>query len=464
MYSVHNSTMSNQTVPTFSYQQTRLWDAAFSLRPNDPFEDERLRLRSALDSLRVRAGILANEISADLRNLTIHDLSHSDALWETADVIVGSKTSLNPLEAFVLGAAFLVHDLGMGLAAFPNGLESLQQNRLWPGMLRSFFKQDVGRSPDDNELANPPKDVLLRTQFEMLRILHAERAEKLVETSWKSKTGEIFHLLEDSDLRFTLGHLIGRISHSHWWPISDLTKRFPVIQGPPVFFPSDWHINSLKIASILRVADAAHIDARRAPAFLRAIRRPEAASDLHWAFQEKLNKVKLEGDRLLFTGRPFTKADAGAWWLCVDTLRMVDRELRHTDNLLADRNETRFCARGVVAADDPALLATLIPPDGWSPVDARIHVSNVAGLVGRLGGEELYGKNNSAAIRELLQNAADAIDARRIVQKKPAWGRIILRMGKDADGAWIEIEDDGIGMSHSYRLFLRFRQVFLVKF
>jgi hypothetical protein len=33
-------------------------------------------------------------------------MTHIDALWETADVIVGGDISFTPFEAFVLGGAF----------------------------------------------------------------------------------------------------------------------------------------------------------------------------------------------------------------------------------------------------------------------------------------------------------------------------------------------------------------------
>jgi hypothetical protein len=433
--------------PAFPYQKSSLWIEAFSDRDSDRYAAERQRLRSSLDQLRERAGLLANEISVDLRGLTVHDLSHSDALWDVAEVITGESAGLNPLETFVLGASFLIHDLGMGLAAYPQGLDSLKCHRLWIGMVRNFFKKQAGRSPDQDELENPPLDVLRRTQFEMLRMLHAQRAEKLFDTTWTNPTGTVFYLLDDTELRLGLGFLIGKIAYSHWWPASELVGRLGQSQGAPAFLPGQWRINCLRIALILRTSDAAHIDARRAPPFLRILRRPEVSSDLHWAFQEKISRVQVQVDRLLYTGRPFPEEEAGAWWLCADTLKMVDSELRSADNILADRKEPRFAARGVVAVEDPKTLDQYIPAEGWSPADAKVHVSNLATLVTRLGGRELYGDNDCVPVRELLQNAADAIEARRIIQKKPDWGSIVIRTGKDGHGPWFELEDDGVGMS-----------------
>ena len=61
-----------------------------------------------------------------MRDYTVHDLSHLDALWEMADLIVGTNFILNPAEAFVFGVAVLLHDAGMTVAAYPGGMEELE--------------------------------------------------------------------------------------------------------------------------------------------------------------------------------------------------------------------------------------------------------------------------------------------------------------------------------------------------
>jgi len=151
----------------------------------------------------------------------------------------------------------------------------------------------------------------------------------------------------------------------------------------------------------------------------------------------------------MFTsGRPFSSREASSWWLCFDTLRMIDRELRSVDALMLDLKKKRLAVRGVAGVDDPSRLAEFIPTAGWSPIDAQVRVSNVAGLVSKLAGEELYGEDETVPLRELIQNSADAIRARRILQQREAsWGDIIVRLGTDSTGHWIEVEDNGVGMS-----------------
>lgn len=113
-----------------------------------------------------------------------------------------------------------------------------------------------------------------------------------------------------------------------------------------------------------------------------------------------------------------------------------------------DLGRKRFAASGVKGVENPERLSEFVPTQGWHPVDAQVRVGHVASLVTRLGGEQLYGDDESVPLRELIQNAADAVRARRIIEDRDAkWGTVILRTGEDQYGAWIEIEDNGVGMS-----------------
>ncbi len=130
--------------------------------------------------------------------------------------------------------------------------------------------------------------------------------------------------------------------------------------------------------------------------------------------------------------------------------RLRISELRNVDSLLRDDRRCAFAVRGIVGCDDPARLKELIPTDGWEPVDVQIKVTDVATLVRKLGGEALYGNDQTVPLRELIQNSADAVQARRLIEKKESnWGEIdILKAliglnGQDV----ITVSDNGIGMS-----------------
>ena len=434
------------------FRSTLLWSRTLAARPKDKYASHRDRIRTAFEQSRNNASTLAGEIPLDVRDLTVHDVTHLDALWEIADLVVGPDVSFTSLEAFVLGEVFLIHDLGMGLAAYPHGLAELKTRPEWQDLLLISLKKKLGRDPLPNQLKSPPQTVIDEVKFWMLRALHAERAEELAFTEWADRTsGATFHIIEDTDLRTALGRIIGRIAHSHWWPVDSLVSKLaPQTIGAPVPFPSEWTVDALKLALVLRLADVAHVDKRRAPAFLKALRDPKGESLLHWIFQSKLHQLQRKQDRLVYTGEAFSRSEAAAWWLCCDYLRVVDSELRQVDNLNADLSRARFAARGVMGVENPQLLANYVPTEGWLPVDARVKTTDIASLIRRLGGRELYGEDETVPLLELIQNATDAIRARRVLENKsPKWGRVTVRLGKDESGPWIEVQDNGVGMSQS---------------
>ena len=95
-------------------------------------------------------------------------------------------------------------------------------------------------------------------------------------------------------------------------------------------------------------------------------------------------------------------------------------------------------------------LEKYIRTSGWEPTESSVHVSDVAALVSRLGGEALYGDTGhfDIALRELVQNAADAVIARRSLAGGRYRGRIDIRLIEDSSGSHIlQVDDDGVGMS-----------------
>ena len=257
-----------------SYEVSPLWTTTLG-GPDDP-AGAITRLRTAFAQMRRRAAHLVSEIPQNLAHYTVHDVSHLDALWETASVVAGEHYRLNPMEAFVLGGAILVHDAGMSLAAYPGGLEELRECREWKDTLHRELRSTLKRQPTAAEIDAPPEEVEREVVGAVLRALHADRAKFLATQSWQSPDGQQLWLLEDSALRLGLGRLIGRIASSHHWDVDTLGIEFASEMGAPVGFPSEWSVDALKVACLLRLADASHIDARRAPTSFRRYGGPPA--------------------------------------------------------------------------------------------------------------------------------------------------------------------------------------------
>ncbi len=419
------------------YENSSLWQMSLSKRiEDDKYSAERDFFRVNLEHFREKAQLLASEIHRDLPEYTVHDITHIDALWEMASIICGKDFYINPAESFVLGCAFLIHDLGMGLAAYPRGINALKEEVIWSDTY-SYLSQFNDGVVDEKQVIEI-----------VLRKLHAQHAEKLAFASW-GNSGDKEHLIDNSQLRFDYGAVIGKIAHSHWWDSSELVSKFPSKLGASANMPNEWDVDSLKLACIIRAADASHIDSRRAPAFLRKIRELNKYSAEHWTFQQRLYQPRIEREKLVYTSKsPFSMQDAASWWLCIDTLRMIDNELYLVDSLLHSNNRPRFDAKGVAGIDHLRSIERLIPTTGWEPVDTKIHVGNITQLVENLGGSQLYGENLLVPLRELVQNACDAIRARRLLEcEDDDFGRVNIRLNKDESGIYIEVEDNGVGMS-----------------
>ena len=432
---------------------SHIWQNTLGQSANTDSMEALERLRTAFINFRLNAGHIANEIRRDLPQLTLHNLTHIDALWETASTITGEDFFLTPTEGFVLGGAFLLHDLGMALPSVDGGIAALKNDPRWADLVTYEYQVVFDRDPTPEETQDPTDDIHDRVLLSILQQVHASSAERLISIPFKpNNTSDPIYLIDETELRRNFGQIVGLIAHSHWWTLSEVERQFQRTIGAPHWCPRTWTLDPLKIACVLRCADAAQVDARRAPKILNAVSDVPNTSSDHWTFQEKLNKPYIEDDALVITtGHAFNMQEAPAWWLCFETLRMVDRELGSVDALFADKGSQRFAARRVAGVEDPNRLVSYIHTDGWIPINATIHVTDLPRVIKSVGGDELYGKRPDIALRELIQNATDAIHARRVYENREQdYGSLSVSLKKHDDGFdWLEVSDNGIGMSQN---------------
>src|SRR4051812_47405281 len=198
--------------------KTRLWAISLGLKEADQeVERQKEVLRSVLLRFRDHASVITSRISATFPELTVHDVTHLDALWEIADLIAGENYPLNPLEAFVFGGSILLHDAAHCFEAYEGGRPAVRSTLAW----RDALASEIAAHP------NEPREKLEDyCDFTAIRLLHARQAEKLGEREWKNENGNSsFFLIEDVDLRSRYGALIGQIAASHNWSIDDVKSR-----------------------------------------------------------------------------------------------------------------------------------------------------------------------------------------------------------------------------------------------
>jgi hypothetical protein len=431
------------------FQKTGLWQSSLAEIPGDPFELHRTRLRAALFLCREKVVPIVERIAHVLPGLTVHDVTHLDALWETADVLAGKDYPMNPLEGFVFGLAVLLHDSAMCWQAYEGGQTAVRASVEW----QDAYAHECDQSP---ELPNEARQAA--ADFAALRALHAHQAQKLTEIGWKHPdTDQIVYLIDDALLRTEIGPLAGRIASSHHWNTETLSTSLGTQFNAPFPFPQEWAVDPVKIACLLRCADAAHINQARAPLFLYALVKRQGVSLDHWRAQNRMMGPSLDsGDAshasVIYTSsRPFQERDATAWWVAYDAVSTIAHELKSCNELLRTRdrlNAPAFKIKGVSGSESVDDLVQYLKVEGWMPCGAKPHVSNVESLVKELGGQHLYGKGNpnhhlGVVLREIIQNARDAVVARRFVE--PGFdGGVTVRF---STGGKLSVEDNGTGMS-----------------
>ncbi|HBO0353831.1 TPA: ATP-binding protein [Pseudomonas aeruginosa] len=427
------------------YKDSPLWKSAFSPE-NIEYKKQSSLLEAAYDAFRERVSLLVSQISKDMPNLTVHDITHIDALWWTASEVSGIKYEINPAEAFVLGGAFLLHDSAHCVAAYPGGIEEIMNLPEWELFLPKENGSPIHALPGTLEFQT--------TLFEVLRCMHPKQAKNLPRAKWKAPhdTTELY-LIPNDDLREAYGDAIGQIAESHWFYPQELeifNKK--VINPPAAIHPAPWKVDLLKIAILLRTADAAHINSQRAPKFLFALTKPSASSTPHWQFQGRIHDIKLSDNEdrheLIVSGTEFPVHEQEAWWLAYDTAKMIDKELRAADVILAEFHRPRLSARSVAYINTPTDFAINVPTKDWHPVDTSIKITNITTIVENFGGSRLYGNSPAQALRELIQNSADAIRACRALEGlSEEEGEIEVTLSKKDEKTLLTVTDTGVGMS-----------------
>ncbi len=126
------------------YETTGLWMRSLGMEGSSETRTQLDRLRVAYRTFRGRASQLTARISHALPDLTIHDVTHLDALWETADLIAGQEYPFNPLEGFVFGGAVLIHDAALCFEAYDGGANGLRRSLEW----RDAYESEWERVPN----------------------------------------------------------------------------------------------------------------------------------------------------------------------------------------------------------------------------------------------------------------------------------------------------------------------------
>jgi len=216
------------------------------------------------------------------------------------------------------------------------------------------------------------------------------------------------------------------------------------------------------LACVLRVADVCDLDPERTPEVVLRHRDIAPESLIYWHKDHAIS-ITLSSNGVVLNARPKT---AHIHRASEETLNQIDQELQLCRSLADDMHFgvcPGFADPVPYRWDLPASAhATITPLDNaYEYIDGAFR-PNTRKLLELLSGIELYG-NPLVAVRELLQNAFDAVRERIAYERlrKPNPGdpglekifgdahRVELRLERRSDGLWLICVDDGVGMTKS---------------
>lgn len=394
------------------------------------------QLLQSVKDIRAISEKISSKISEFLPGFTDHSVRHMDRLWEiTEEVFTPEELERFSIgEAYILACSFYVHDLGMAYCATKEGRNKIEELPEY----KAIYKKLINSNMNEEE-----------AKFKALHIetrkIHAEKALELVKDKLP---GLDMYLIESSELRQNWSEHIGQVSASHNWSLKEIDQKLGHRnRTPDALEESDLGF----LACALRVIDFADINYKRADKLEKLLRSNISQDSLiHWLGQENIAGPRREEERLKYSS--INKIDnVDAWWNLYELVSGLNKEIIAVSEYLDSRSCSikRFSLRGVKGIESPEDFAIHVQTKDFEPIDIRFRADSIERLISLLGGKQLYGEDYSAPIRELIQNAVDAIHLYRIQNDASNHGEISVEIEKGIHNNYLIVRDDGIGMSRN---------------
>jgi hypothetical protein len=481
-----------------SFEESRFWQRLTACETDLGYRGDKrelAKLRANVGEVVENAGFILDQISRYLPQYTLHNETHILNVLGLMDALTPDEVMdrLEPLECALCILAAYTHDLGMALrdeeyrAITDETGETPERQRFL--RFRDRYGEEVRQverlrktgEPGDCQRAEHIEAHILA---EYIRTTHADGdAARSRVNGWLeaikapgvANNASLF-TYQGTDFQQWLV-LIGA---SHGRDAAWLREQWARPPSKPdaflVFVGGEW-VNLVFPGLLLRLADIMDFDASRTPRILfRHVGIDDKVSLDEWNKHLSITGWSLEtpegqGPRLTYSAHQcehpvFEKSirDFGSW---IDAeIRSVREELHWQRHLLADRGE-RYDIHL------PHAVTLDIKPAGWPQapkytyrdLQFRLDQDEIQQL---LMGESLYG-DPGLCIRELLQNALDALELRELRLKIAADGgqphepfdplrkvggrpeelRVVVTWGHDgASGQdFLRVTDNGAGMT-----------------
>lgn len=457
-----------------------------------PLFAEKLRantmMRAAVDSsLGIVADVLQVSKLPFFPDYTDHGIQHLTALLGIAEKLIAARSRdvFTPEDTAVLILSVLLHDLALHLseAGFKSLLHSQKdlgasKSNDWEGAWLEFLS--VARHWDDRKLAElfgaddfgVPR-ALVRDPFdhydnltesdrkligEFIRQHHAQLAYQFGVLGFPGKDGR---LVQFGSFVPELQELAGIVARSHGFPLRDSVqllkeKQFNILEQE--------NVHPVFLMGILRVADFLELGRDRAPLVAFAYKEFKSpVSEREWRSNQAFRRISWGNPDPESIHIPAKPTDVCSFLELKRWLAAIQSELDTTWAVLgevygAHPKFSRFGleirrVRSNILDDSQefAKSATFVPK----------HVElGVAGAdILKLFIEPLYGEHPEIGIRELMQNAVDAVRERWEYEKNhPGCSSPGFEVGEGDVAIWLDdpdekgvalltVRDNGIGMT-----------------
>jgi len=383
---------------------------------------------------------------------TLHDETHINAMLELLDKIIPPETTqiMTKADWLLIVLACYFHDLG--LLVTNNEYENRGKSKFYEFRDEKLLKGDIGVDYKAS-LSHLSKEEIERFYYqEFVRNNHAERiyhwvtGHAQVELGASHKAVDVINNLLnglDNKLRRDLA-LICRSHHRDDLDQIDTVYVLRRAYGQS----SQTHANLQYIALLLRTADLLQIQRNRVPSIMYKLINPaNPKSQDEWAKQARVRAVlkaksKTKDDQNYDTIEVQAEFDqASGFFGLIAYLQYARNELKRSEEWaeLAKENGSKheFPWRYI---NDNQVEAIGFLPQRYQFILDREKILSL------LTGHTLY-NDTSVAIREILQNAIDAIRFQHYTHQDEKIGEVKVKWNTETRR--IVVEDNGVGMTRN---------------
>ena len=403
---------------------------------------------------------LIGRIDGIFSTYTKHDISHIDAMLKMLEWLVPPRTRevMTPVDWLLLVLGIYLHDLGMVVTS--EEYKERVENEEFVGFLQWLEKDPDAKDYMARAHSMDPEE---RDRFfyqEFVRLHHAARVREWVtgrhSRFWgdavKPFSDEINKIMENLPSRFREN--LGIICESHHKDNLEKTDVYPLAQR---YGNDPSEIANVQYAALLlRTVDLIHVTKDRTPSIMyKAINFSDLKSIDEWDKQIGTFSVHMKSrefdpqdsaSHIIEVHADFT--EERPFFALTEYLSYADNQIKQTKQWAdtsqesADAKNFNFPWRGIRGD---------VRVEGNLPKQMRFELDR-GRLLNLLVGHTIYNEP-TVAVRELLQNAIDALRFQFYTDRKsakgknipePTMGQVLVRW--DPKTRELIVQDNGIGM------------------